>query len=592
MHVHDGSHDMSSDVGEAVVFIHGFKSHPGTWRKLEDLMKLDPDLQLYQRLRFQYKTGFTNPKVAQSNPDLDNMAEGLRTFLSSHCANKKVVLVCHSEGGLVAIRYLAKMVSRGQGHELQRIRRVILLATPNAGSKYLLMLRTATGPLLGRQEKELRPVDPFVAEAERTVIRQVVHAKDVTNSTCPIPISAYAGDVDKVVPIASAYGNFLETGVIPGSHFTIHAPNSRNDMSYVVIKQNIQKAFTNKFELTQEGHGNLPSKVDEDGALREAPMITTPPPPHTGTSPLSPPEFPKKAEEPLRWPEPEDESFRWDSTSSAAPGLKLYENGRPALEPNVQYVLSGLVWPGVPKKRQIQVSVIGELRSYCEPKIDNFVCDDEHEFFISINISSSSPRAGTVTLTVLARDVGSGYETKVHKKLVVNPQKRITAWQLDDADDRSAGLQIVNQGNVPIEASMSCEARGADYLVYPRHQIPIVNESTRRDAGPKSFNIGYKGECPVSIEMNRISIWLIRRRYSNGTLTVYEGMTSWRFPVSIPVPRRVRAAAVSRLIILMSVLLGFLFLVLGMGQAWMLPALLATIFLGLLFAGVVRARAG
>ena len=50
----------------------------------------------------------------------------------------KIVLVTHSQGGLIVQRYLARRLASGHGEELRRIRRIVMYACPNNGSQALL----------------------------------------------------------------------------------------------------------------------------------------------------------------------------------------------------------------------------------------------------------------------------------------------------------------------------------------------------------------------------------------------------------------------------------------------------------------------
>jgi pimeloyl-ACP methyl ester carboxylesterase len=99
-------------------------------------------------------------------PDFNTLADSLGTFLET-LRHPNVVIVSHSQGGLIAQRYLARMVMNARGRELLRIRRVVMFACPNSGSEIFLTLRRAALAWSHPQERQLRPLDEAVSEAQR-----------------------------------------------------------------------------------------------------------------------------------------------------------------------------------------------------------------------------------------------------------------------------------------------------------------------------------------------------------------------------------------------------------------------------------------
>jgi tetratricopeptide (TPR) repeat protein len=128
------------------------------------------------------------------------------------------------------------MLAEGRGRELERIRRVVLLATPNTGSQLLLGWRRR---LLRHnpQEKALRPFDEQLGDTRRTVMRDIVHATTVTERSCPIPFSVYAGESDGIVTPASARDAFPDAAALPGDHASIACPTSREHRTYTTVKR-------------------------------------------------------------------------------------------------------------------------------------------------------------------------------------------------------------------------------------------------------------------------------------------------------------------------------------------------------------------
>ena len=193
-------------------------------------------------VRFGYATGLWHRPLLRVIPSLDTAADSLKEYLVTEAgAFERLVLVGHSQGGLVIQRCLVRMLAEGRGRELVRVRRVVLLATPNTGSQLLLGLRRKL--IWGNaQERALRPFDELVADTRRIVMRDLVNAQEVTERTCPIPFSVYAGESDAVVTPASARDVFPEAAALPGDHFSIAKPDSRQHRTYATVRRLLRQA--------------------------------------------------------------------------------------------------------------------------------------------------------------------------------------------------------------------------------------------------------------------------------------------------------------------------------------------------------------
>ncbi|MFD0345989.1 esterase/lipase family protein [Kitasatospora aburaviensis] len=212
-----------------VVFVHGIASSAETWdavreslAQTEDLANLEPDPP------FQYKTGLLGKKpwnlknsLLQVLPSIDTVADSLAEYLDTEAEDfQRLVLVGHSMGGLVIQRFLTHMLGQQRGHDLRRIRRIVLLACPNTGSSLVLALRKAL-PLRNPQDLELQPFNELVANTKNLVLANIVNARAITPGSCPIPFSVYAGESDGIVPVASAKDAFPGARALPGDHSTI-----------------------------------------------------------------------------------------------------------------------------------------------------------------------------------------------------------------------------------------------------------------------------------------------------------------------------------------------------------------------------------
>jgi pimeloyl-ACP methyl ester carboxylesterase len=220
----------------AVVFVHGILGGATTWSALLPHLQKDPFLECFFDLElFNYASPAVRFNPLKRIPDFGDVASRLATVLRQ---DKKfngrscLVLVGHSQGGLIIQRLLVDAVRAGRANEeLARIRGVVLLATPNAGSELFLSARGALGRFWTHpQEKRLRPFDDQIADIHAVLLERVVYAQRASSTSRPIRFDVYTGDEDGVVPAHSARGMFPHTGTLPGDHSSILRPSGPDDL--------------------------------------------------------------------------------------------------------------------------------------------------------------------------------------------------------------------------------------------------------------------------------------------------------------------------------------------------------------------------
>ncbi|MFE8991085.1 esterase/lipase family protein [Streptomyces collinus] len=227
-----------SDDRLGVVLVHGIRSDAKVWKPLEKLIAEDTELGFVRTLPFEYATGVKRFHPLRIFPSIDTVADSLKEFLATEAGDfDRLMLVTHSQGGLVAQRYLARMLADGSGRELARIRRMVLLACPNNGSELLLSLRRNALGSRHSQESDLRPINDQVTGTLRTVLRDVVHATTVSERTCPIDIKVYAGESDGVVPAASAQSVFPDSAALPGDHSSIVKAKTARHRTFTTLRR-------------------------------------------------------------------------------------------------------------------------------------------------------------------------------------------------------------------------------------------------------------------------------------------------------------------------------------------------------------------
>ena len=243
----------------AVVFVHGLFSSSRTWDPLIGLLESTNTVsEAYDLIPFEYESPKWNINPARRIPNFSLIATTLKTFLDTTCGDyRAIVLIAHSQGGLVVQRYLTQMLDDGRGRELARISRVILLACPNNGSEFAWILRRAVGWFWHHpQEHELRPYADSVADTHHRVINRIVYANSISSDSCPITFRVYAGQSDNIVTPASARSTFPEYGALPGDHNSILHANSMKHGTYAALK-------TNLLEVLRESSKSMPRLVSE-----------------------------------------------------------------------------------------------------------------------------------------------------------------------------------------------------------------------------------------------------------------------------------------------------------------------------------------
>ncbi|WP_189383069.1 alpha/beta hydrolase [Streptosporangium nondiastaticum] len=221
-----------------LVFVHGLFSSAKVWSAFRQLITTDDELSGWVHVRcFAYDSPFVRLRPDRRVAETDDIADHLSTYLATELADaESIVLVTHSQGGLVVQRFLSRKLATGKGRDLMRIKHFTMFSCPNTGSGFFLTVRKALALWRHSQERQLRPFDRAVTEAQRSVLTGVVHARRHGDQECPITVQAYGGSMDNIVPAVVARGVFPEGGVIPGDHFSIVQPVDHRAASYLTVR--------------------------------------------------------------------------------------------------------------------------------------------------------------------------------------------------------------------------------------------------------------------------------------------------------------------------------------------------------------------
>ncbi|MGW6697242.1 alpha/beta fold hydrolase [Nocardia sp. NPDC055049] len=252
-----------------IIFVHGLFSSGATWDRLAQLVHDDGDMGDVDILRYEYPTPKVSFSPARSVPTFDDAADGFATFMKNFVSpTAKIVIVCHSQGGLIVQRFLSRSIQRGLVQQLERIELILMFACPNAGSEFFITFRKSAGFWRNTHERSLRPLNREVTEARSIVLQKIVYADPEDPKSLHIPIVLYAGDSDGIVSTSSARDGFPpdNTGVLPGDHFSIIKPTSKNDAVYKTLCRHLAdvRARTSAKGIDSSVHDRQVDSADTD----------------------------------------------------------------------------------------------------------------------------------------------------------------------------------------------------------------------------------------------------------------------------------------------------------------------------------------
>jgi pimeloyl-ACP methyl ester carboxylesterase len=225
---------------DLVLFVHGFGSSSKCWEPMLKLLRDDDQVtSQYEFDTWDYPTKWMELNLLGRIPRLQEIGRSLADKIDlPPCRGRRITLVGHSQGGLVIQSYIAELLTSGQGSQLRNVQQAIFFATPSEGSTTAMNFRRLFSTVFTNpQEMTLRVLNPDVSDLRAIIGERVVSATTDSATSWRVPIHAFCGLQDNIVPEASARGVFDNIKEVEGTHFSIIQPSDRRDARYAEFVQ-------------------------------------------------------------------------------------------------------------------------------------------------------------------------------------------------------------------------------------------------------------------------------------------------------------------------------------------------------------------
>jgi PGAP1-like protein len=174
-----------------VLMIHGLAEGPGIWGPLFNEARRNSEIdQHYQFWVFSYASGYPWPySTVLLRKELDRISE-------SHPHHKKIVLIGHSMGGLIA---RSLVTDTSEFKHRSDISRVIFFSVPHRGSEWAVDWGGRTGSAMIE-----RPNDVLETSID-TLSPDNAFVKTLSKRPIAVPYHSIIGKYDELVPYSSSH---------------------------------------------------------------------------------------------------------------------------------------------------------------------------------------------------------------------------------------------------------------------------------------------------------------------------------------------------------------------------------------------------
>jgi pimeloyl-ACP methyl ester carboxylesterase len=228
----------------AVLFVHGILGkREKTWkaadaeRSFPELLVADPAVgEFFDAFCFKYKTKLF------SGPAITNVARQLDQAIEGHLAAYQLVLLAHSMGGLVCMRYILDRLERSnleRSNKALPVVGLLMYGTPTNGVEWLEAIKLGAG-FFRRQDQlaQVKARSQFLLELQRDWVLRVVNGgnpSEPAERRAWLPVQVVTGNDDWVVKEDSAKWVFDRDDWHPVQldHRALVKPSRPQDISYL-----------------------------------------------------------------------------------------------------------------------------------------------------------------------------------------------------------------------------------------------------------------------------------------------------------------------------------------------------------------------
>jgi len=191
--------------------------------------------QCEEALKFDYLT-FAHSGKFVDGLDIASLADQLRAFIRLNAPARRVILVAHSLGGLICRKAILQWLDQ-EGRKSCPVVGLFMFATPNTGTEVARIAR------LSASAARMKPYSEFLRELNKGWMSHVLNGGDPrkpADRRCEVFCRVAVGEVDKVVPHASAVGMSIDQDIDVLSkkdHSTVCKARNRDDPAFKSLQR-------------------------------------------------------------------------------------------------------------------------------------------------------------------------------------------------------------------------------------------------------------------------------------------------------------------------------------------------------------------
>lgn len=210
---------------DVIIFIHGLSGSKETWLQMLKILTNCHELDHIGYDCYEYPTTLFRLPFGKKMATVQEISEGLKTFLTTKYKNRNILLVAHSLGGIIARNYILDSIKCNRTHYTSGL---LLYASPLNGAGLANIASKFSWKHAHLQQLSIK-ADLLTKMNQDWVTMNVASL---------IEVRSIIGGSDAIVSRESAnpYIGDLTTETIIGSgHIDITKPDSKTDLRFIIL---------------------------------------------------------------------------------------------------------------------------------------------------------------------------------------------------------------------------------------------------------------------------------------------------------------------------------------------------------------------